>query len=213
MNWPDWTGQPVAIVASGPTTRRTRGLELLQGRVVTFVVKRNIELCPWAAAVYGCDCPWWRSVDGLTGFAGHRFAYDAKARDRYGCTKIEIPDTHDDRILMDEIGTVGSGGNSGFQALNLAVQFGARRIILAGFDMHERGGAHWYGRNMSQGMGNPGPGNFRRWIKAFDGAAPALRDLGCEVINASPDSALRGFRKAGIATALIEWGVLQREDA
>jgi hypothetical protein len=54
-------------------------------------------------------------------------------------------------------GVVGGGGNSGFQAVNLAAQFGASRIILIGFDMTDRGGKHWYGRNHWPMSNNPTP--------------------------------------------------------
>jgi hypothetical protein len=30
-----------------------------------------------------------------------------------------------DQMLFDQVGTIGAGGNSGFQAINLAVQLGA----------------------------------------------------------------------------------------
>lgn len=90
---------------------------------------------------------------------------------------------------------VGSGGNSGFQALNLAVQFGARRILLVGFDMNDRGGVHWYGRNSWPMANNPDHNNFRRWIAAFEGAAPLLKSMGIEVVNLSPHSAIQCFPK------------------
>lgn len=105
---------------------------------------------------------------------------------------------HRDEILLDEVGLVGSGGNSGFQALNLAVQFGAKRIILFGFDMNDRSGVHWYGRNAWPLANNPNHDNFRRWIAAFEGAAPVLEALGVEVINASPNSAIKAFPRRSI---------------
>ena len=40
----------------------------------------------------------------------------------------------ENRMLFGETGTVGWGGNSGFQAINLALQFGAARLLLVGFD-------------------------------------------------------------------------------
>lgn len=103
-------------------------------------------------------------------------------------------------------GVVGGGGNSGFQALNLAIQFGARRVILVGFDMSDRGGAHWYGRNRWSGSGNIDETGFRRWIAALDRAAPILAARGVDVVNASPASVLTCFRKASIAEALAKWG-------
>jgi len=118
--------------------------------------------------------------------------------------RIEI-DKFVDRLLFDEIGKIGSGGNSGFQALNLAVQFGARRIILIGFDMTDRGGVHWYGRNNWMMANNPDATNFNRWIAYFATAADQLRSMGIDVVNASPTSVLKAFPRRSIADAMKEW--------
>lgn len=101
-------------------------------------------------------------------------------------------------MRFDEVGKIGGGGNSGFQALNLAVQLGATRVLLIGFDMHDRGGVHWYGRNNWVGANNPTDSNFRRWIRALNIAAPVLANRGVEVVNASPFSDLQCFPKASI---------------
>jgi hypothetical protein len=106
---------------------------------------------------------------------------------------------------FDRLGVIGGGGNSGFQALNLAVQFGARRIILIGFDMSDAGGVHWYGRNNWQMANNPNSSNFMRWTAAFDRAAPVLEQAGVEVVNAAPHSALRCFKRTSVADALKAW--------
>lgn len=110
-----------------------------------------------------------------------------------------------DRLLLDKVGVIGSGGNSGFQALNLALQFGGRKIVGLGFDMSSRSGAHWYGRNNWPYANNPSDDNFKRWIAAFDNAASQMREIGAEFVNASRASALTMFRKATVSEILEEW--------
>lgn len=202
---PDWRGRAVAIVASGPTGKKC-GVEITKDRLPVLAIKRSIELTPWAEVVYGCDYPWWRSVDGLPDFKGLKLAYDKRACDLAGTTKIDI-EIKTDRLLFDEPGKVGSGGNSGFQALNIAVQAGASRVLLIAFDMHDRGGAHWFGRNSAVGQSNPISDNFRRWIAAYNVAAKQLEERGVDVVNASPNSDLKCFRKQDIETTLAEWGL------
>jgi len=202
--WPDWTGKPVAIIASGPSVKPA-DVALLKGRITTFAIKKNIELAPWAEAVYGCDFPWWRSVQGLPNYRGLKLCYDGKAA-QYGCRKVDI-EVKEDRMLFDRVGLIGCGGNSGFQAMNLAAQFGADRILLLGFDCQDRSGVHWYGRNTAQGMGNPTGSNFRRWIPAFAIAAKILAERGIEVINASPISDVKAFPKISVAETLEKWGL------
>jgi hypothetical protein len=209
LRWPDWTGRTVAILASGPSTKKA-GVHLLKDRITTFAIKRNVELAPWAEAVYGCDYPWWKSVRGLPDFKGAKFAYADRACDQFGCQKVKIPDVKADRLVFDEVGSVGAGGNSGFQALNLAVQFGASRVILVGFDFT---GEHWYGRNNWQGGGNPSESNFKRWRTTLDAAAPVLAERGVEVVNASPNSTVKAYPKRSIEDALKSWGLLQSEAA
>lgn len=112
---------------------------------------------------------------------------------------------YSDRFAFGETGTVGGGGNSGFQALNLAVQFGARRIVLIGFDMQDIGGLHWYGRNRWPQANNPNEGQMKRWATSMEKAAPALTERGVEVVNASPTSALAVFAKMSVEAALERW--------
>lgn len=118
--------------------------------------------------------------------------------------KTGVPEKEADVILTGPVGWVGSGGNSGFQAMNLAVQFGATGILGIGFDMC---GDHWYGRNGWDKANNPGEENFKRWRKAFESAAPVLSWLGVEFINASMNSTLNCFPKMSVEDALRRWGL------
>jgi hypothetical protein len=111
-----------------------------------------------------------------------------------------------DALQFGKVGHVGSGGNSGFQVLNLVAQFGAKEILLIGFDMHGEG-AHWYGRNNWVNANNPDRFNFIRWEKAFSFAAPELEKRGIDVVNASPSSTLKCFRRNTVQKTLEEWGL------
>jgi len=204
-DWPDWSGQAVAIVASGPSAKKA-GAETLEGRMTVAAIKRSWELAPFAAAVYGCDLPWWRDVRGLPNFTGRKWAHNVQACDRYGLQRVKVI-SPENKMLFDETGVVGSGGNSGFHMLNLAVQLGATRVLLIGFDVHDRSGIHWYGRNIAYQQSNPTEINFRRWRAAFDLAAGQLERRGVEVLNASPISDIKGFARASVPEALERWGL------
>ncbi|MET4197274.1 hypothetical protein ABIA95_000184 [Bradyrhizobium sp. LA8.1] len=207
MNWPNWTGEPCAIIASGPSAKRAN-VGLLKGRMRVIAIKKNIEIAPFADVVYGCDAPWWRSVHGLPKFQGLKLAYDGTVcGGEYGIRKVDIEKPASNDLMFDEVGKIGAGGNSGFQALNLALQFGADRILLIGFDMHGRSGEHWYGRNNWAMCSNPTDDNYRRWMKAFAAAAPKIAERGATVVNASPISDLQCFQKMTIEQALDTWGL------
>jgi hypothetical protein len=160
--------------------------------------------------VYGCDPAWWRHRQGLPKFTGLKVAWSGAQVDFPDLLRVEIAkegSAYSNRMTFETVGKVGGGGNSGFQALNLAAQLGARRIVLIGFDMNGRGGPHWYGRNGWMGANNPDESNFRRWRAGFEAAAPVLAERGVEVVNASPLSDLKAFRKASLPEILDEWGI------
>lgn len=106
-----------------------------------------------------------------------------------------------DEILLEAPGVLGDGGNSGFQAINLAVQCGATKLILVGFDMRLDLGIHWHGKH-DRGLNNPTARNLAKWRGVIDGRAAQLAELGVDVINASAVSALEAYPKMSLAEAL-----------
>lgn len=205
--WPDWSGEVLAIVASGPSLKN-ENLDLLRGRVKVVAIKQSYDRCSFADAVYGCDDAWWRHRRGLPEFKGMKYSWGDKACAEFpDIRKIEIKDNLCDRLLFDEVGTVGAGGNSGFQALNLVVQFGAKPLLLLGFDMNDHALQHWYGRNNWPKANNPDHLNFGRWRAAFTAASMQLKNIGIDVVNCSPVSSLKCFRRDTLANALSRWGV------
>jgi hypothetical protein len=204
--WPDWRGEAVAIVASGPSIKAT-DLSVLQDRVHTIVIKRTVERCPWAEVCYGCDAAWWLDQKGLPQFQGIKLFHGVQAANKWpDLRRVEI-DMQQDRMLVEEPLRIGNGGNSGFQALNLAIQFGVKDVILIGLDLHNQGGAHWYGMNKWPGANNPAQSNFDRWSKGFDKAKHDVDRLGVTVVNTSMESAVKCFRKAKLNDIMQEWGL------
>lgn len=177
---------------------------MIADKMPILAIKENYRLCPTADVVYGCDGPWWRSRHGLPDFPGAKLAHDTAVCAMYrDVHKIEIDDV--DRFLFAVPGRIGSGGNSGFQALNIAAQFGARKILLVGFDMHTGAGVHWYGMNTWNMANNPGDPQLMKWRSAFASQAVVLRKMGVEVVNASPDSAIRCFPIRSVEETMEEW--------
>ncbi len=200
--WPNWSGETAIVIASGPSLKK-QDVEACRDRGKVIVIKKCVELAPWADVVYGCDGPWWRSVQGLMKFQGLKLAFEPTVcGSEYRIQRVEIPDAKCNRFLFDKTGTVGAGRNSGFQALNLAAQFGAKRVILLGFDMQGETGGHWYGRNNWMQANNPDQWSYQSWQRAFAEGAGDLKARGIEVINASRSTALKCFRPLSINEAL-----------
>lgn len=99
-----------------------------------------------------------------------------------------------------EPGLIYYNSNSGAQALNLVVLWGARRILLIGFDggpLH--GKDHFFGKHPKPLRDNSPYGTFRR---NFTLMAPDLRKRGIEVINTSADSLIDAFPKVKLEEAV-----------
>lgn len=113
-----------------------------------------------------------------------------------------MPNLHE--LVFEPAGRIGWGGNGGFHALNIVCQFGAKKIILVGYDMTLREGSHWHGKH-GDGLNNPRQGNVDRWRATLDAQAPTLAKRGIEVVIGSPGSALTAYRKLDLLEALDEF--------
>lgn len=209
--FPDWSAHRCVIVASGPSAS-TVNLSLANGKAKVIAVNTSWKLCPWADVLYGCDFSWWESQNGVPEFKGLKVSQDPKCPKRFPDVKtINCLRGYDTKAkVIGRRGTIGWGGNSGFQAISLAVQFGCKKLILVGFDMRIDRGLHWHGKHGKfrrksgdvKVMHNPHAGQVERWRKALDAEAPSLKAAGVTVINCSKVSALRAFPKMEFEAAL-----------
>jgi hypothetical protein len=143
--------------------------------------------------LYACDYNWWKHHFEHIKFKGELWTQDLKA-------KKEFPLSWVLGRSKNGLGVdcVHFGGNSGYQAINLAYLWGAKRIILLGFDCKPVDGKdHWFGQH-EKGLTQVQP--YQLWLNNFTQLAKDLQARGVEVINASPDTALQCFNKAKIET-------------
>jgi len=207
--WQDWAGECVAIVAAGPSADKV-GVQKLRDRIHVIAVNESFRLVPWADIIYSAEGVWW-SMRGheVSKCPGLKLTFEpnAIARHRIEIVKQKTVETvWSMKMEWAKRGHVGSGGNSGFQMVNLAAQFGATGIALIGFDMNMNGGCHWH-VNHPVPLRNPTYERFAKWIAALDGAAPDLAQHGVDVINCSPTSSLTAFPKLSIDAMLERWGL------
>lgn len=208
--WPDWSGQTAVIVASGPSAADVP-LHIAKGHARFLAVKDGWKLCPWAEYLYACDHHWWEANKGVLPFLGQRICYDVRTPDKFAALsflKVEIKRSIE-VFRFDYPGYLGWGGNSGFHAINLAAQWGAKRLILVGFDMRVDRGNHFFGDHPYT-HNKPTAGACEKWAKHLDKQASVLTGRGIEVINCSPVSALTAFPKMSLEAALEEVLCLDR---
>ena len=150
-----------------------------------IVANTTYQAAPWADALFAMDRGWWQvwGDDVAEQFAGLRFSTNLIDR-RYGVQRLSAP--------------FDGYGNSGAACVALALESGARRVILLGFDCQATGGKkHWHGDHPPQ-LGNANA--MPKWMAKFDKLA---RDKsGHEIINCSRETALTCWPRMPLAEAL-----------
>jgi hypothetical protein len=192
--WPDET---VIVIASGPSLTQT-DVDACRGRRV-IAVKDAIRLAPWADALYFAGVgvgTWWTTYrDLIRSFDGLKFTLEPKA-------EALAPVLRNTGMLGLETDPTGlrHGRNSGYQAVNVAVHFGARRIVLLGFDMQrdDKQRSHFFGEHAYQTV----PSHYDMFTRCFDSMIEPLQALGVEVLNATRATALRCFPCVDLTEAL-----------
>lgn len=188
-----WPGSTVVCLASGPSLTPA-DVDYCRGRARVVAVKDTVRLAPWADVLYACDEKWWRAHPETAEFPGPKYALERTLR----------PDVQTLRIAGDmglELRPSGlcTGRNSGYQAINLAVHLGAKRIVLLGYDMQPTGTQHhWFGHHPYSKQAPP----YALFLPMFATLIEPLRAIGVEVINATRSTVLEAFPKMTLAAAL-----------
>lgn len=191
---PDWTGRTVAVLGAGPSASEIA--PHIAGRFPIIAVNMSFRLVTASDLLYAADGTFWRHCRDARSFPGLKICPDPRILDIMSeALIVTIPKNGGfmhKRLIRWPVGTIGAGGNGGFQAVNIAAQLAPARILLAGLDYT---GAHWHGDHKSP-FWNPRPDTMKKWRDALDAEAATLASWGIEVLNLSPQSTLRNYRHA-----------------
>jgi hypothetical protein len=169
-----WPGT-VAVLASGPSMSAEIAEQIEVTDIPTIVVNNTFRLARWADILYAADADWWADNPDAYKFGGMKVSVSAVS----GVMQLKNLGTEG---FADDPSGLKTGGNSGYQALHLAVHTGAKRVLLCGFDMQ---GGHWHSEHPKR---NTGPATYLKWIKHFEGIAPILKKRGIEVLLCTPSA-------------------------
>jgi hypothetical protein len=172
--------------------------EAARGKAKVIAVNNAYEYAPWADMLYACDYRWWKEY--RPEFKGLKVCPHEGACKEFRLIYVKGAAKPGLSLTQDRIHY---GGNSGFQALNIAILSGAKKIILLGFDMQpdpQTGRLHFHSDHGR--IGNPQKNTFMRWLRAFNEAAPQIERLGIQVLNCSNKSALNCFQVASLEGCL-----------
>ena len=155
-------------------------------------------MIPDAPFHYACDSGWWNHHynDVKAGFKGISHTInDLDHPDRNPDKKFDLVrfNSKYGDGLGDEFIHYGKsgGGNSGFQAVNLAYLMGAKTILLLGFDMF---GTHYFGDHPA-GLAQSSP--YNAFIQSFEAITQDI-----EIINCTRQTALTCFPRKSLDDVL-----------
>lgn len=192
-----WKGSTIVCIASGPSLSdeqiATVKAAHFAGACRVIAVNDNWKKAPFADVLYACDDTWWQfhiAAVRKSQFSGELWTASRSAQLRHRLMHVHGISRPG---LSQSLGVIHHGGNSGYQAIGLAHQFGAARIILIGYDMQKTGGlSHWFGDHPPGFHNAP---SLARWTTHFDQLAADLRGIGVEVINCTGETALACFTR------------------
>ncbi len=189
-------GGTVVCIGCGPSLMLA-DVEYCRGKATVIAVNDAYRLAPWADALMASDAEWWALNKGVPTFAGLKFGFGKDAA-KWGVQIMR--NTGDLGLEMDPTG-LKTGRNSGAAAVNLAVHFGASRILLLGYDMQAKDEkhSHWFGAHKRPLRGNSPYYAFRQMFREM---AKPLKKLGVTVINCSRETALEAFPRMALREAL-----------
>lgn len=193
-------------MASGPSLTK-EDADYVRGKVDgVIVVNTTYQMAPWADALVASDVRWWQWHKGAPSFQGMKFATSPHVK--WPGVQI-LRNTGRDGLELKPNG-LRHGCNSGYRAVNLAVHFGAKRIVLLGYDMQriefnpdgtrrpsQEIKEHWHGDHPV-----PSRSEYKVFRSAFETIVEPLRELGIEVVNCTRSTALECFPKADLHTVL-----------
>jgi len=207
----DWSQDGIAVlIGSGPSLTQS-DVTYCYEKARVLVINDNWQLAPWADAMYCCDPKWWLHEDKKKAYTDFKQPKYRLARSPKNNDEKEMNEMFPEITAMKNTGTNGletewpglrTGGNGGHQAINLAVHFGVKKIILLGYDMQETNGKkHWFGDHC-EGLKSPNQFNLNDWIDNFNQLAPVLETIGVKVVNCSRETALTCFERADLRGVL-----------
>ncbi len=185
-----WVNDTVVIVGGGPSLKNfdLTGIEKFK----SIAVNSAFKLVPNADILFYADTRWWRwnSADIKKVFGTGRIVSTSSCAAAFLDPSVvrmgrDYRYQDQDEPLSTTPGYL-SGSDSGYMAINLAVQMGASRIILLGFDMQFQGDeTHWH-------PDHPITSQITDYVDRFAPTYPrlvqALHKRGIEIIRCTPSA-------------------------
>lgn len=189
--WPD---SSVVVIGGGPSVKNTDLSLLHPYRVIA--VNNSYQLGNWDVLFFGDERWYYWHKQGIWDFPGMVVTCNPHNQKFKGVLYVKRDESKFG--ISEDNSKLRWNLNSGAAAINLAVLFGAKRIILVGFDMkHGKcGNSHWHGWHTQIQSRNPLDNKpYARHMESFPKIKEDADRLGIEIINTCMDSAIEIFPK------------------
>ena len=223
-----WEGEDVWIIGGGPSIPKVFGIP---EKVIKDVISRKLSpdtyspymqsihnkhiiginiaylLGDWLDMVFFGDSGFFlKHMNGLARFKGLKVSCASNIA-KYDWVKHTPRDGKHSKGITSHSQMVGWNGNSGAAAISVAAHTGAKRIILLGFDMALGSikNQHWHdvyerGPAVTQKRLKKLP--FNRHLRGFASIKKDADAMGIEILNCSPNSTIKEFRKVSLKELL-----------
>lgn len=166
------------ILASGPSLT----IEDIQAtkHLFTIAINNTWEKARHCDILYAGDCNWWVHNNEKIDIDAQRYSRSKRA----------------DQLFRAKYDGGKGNYNSGQSAIELAVKFGFKEIILLGFDCSLKNGTHHHGDH--ENMPNPNAKKIEQWLGQFK----AIRAHGAKIMNCSRYTELECFERCDLGAVL-----------
>jgi len=181
-----WTDETAFILGGGPSLLSVDMDSLVGSNIIA--TNNAYQMGDFVDFCYFTDQDWYRwHEDGLKEFKGAVVTDCVELRHLNHLNVLK----RDRRVgFAHRSDTIRWNFSSGGAAINLAYLLGAKRIVLLGYDMRVIDGEKNY-HNDHQEDSNKNP--YDRFLRAFPYIKADADKAGVEILNATPDSAIKQF--------------------
>ncbi len=200
----EWIGETVVCVGGGESLTDSQVTQIIWARRICRIriigVNNAYEKFQNALDVlYAADYRWWSwHWDSAKDLLCRKVTVDIAAKREWPellyLKPTEEPKTHTLEGFDPDPSHLRTGKNGGYQAIHLAAHFGAKRILLIGYD--QKGGP-WHEPHRVEGENI-----FGLCERFWPTLAAVMTARGVEVFNCSPGSALDAFPMADLEDVL-----------
>lgn len=191
-----WANKTVAVLASGAGLTQEVVQKVKNAQVPSIVINTSFRLAPWADMLFAADSDWWLHPDNDDAF-------------KFKGLKVSSSQTHIEGVLRLRVtgnkgydpdpSCIRTGKSSAYQAIHIAMRAGAKKILLCGVNMT---GPNWHGRHPNE-LRNTEEEQYAMYREFMASLVMPAFYLGVDVVNVTPNSALKCFRVSVLEDELL----------